>query len=338
MKMWMSDKGFPGAGGDPLIGESAPMRRLKAALAKMAGSEAPVLLTGESGTGKELAAQSIHRRSRRAAGPFVAVNCAALPPHLIASELFGHEKGAFTGADQRRIGRIQAAEGGTLFLDEIGDLPLELQAHLLRFLQESTVDPLGGRHPVKVDVRVVAATNVPLRRAVAEGRFREDLFYRLNVLTLEMPPLRDRPGDAEILARAFLARLAGESGRPVPTLGDEALGAIRAYPWPGNVRELMAALRRAAVMAEDDTIGAEDLGLDCLRPEPAKPLERARSQADATVIRKALAAHSENITRAARHLGISRVTLYRLMEKHKISTAGSQRRGGGAAQGEAEFA
>lgn len=322
---------------DGLIGESLVMRHLKAVLGKIARSDAPVLITGESGTGKELAALSIHRQSRHAKGPFIPVNCAALPPHLAASELFGYEKGAFTGADQRRIGRIQAAEGGSLFLDEIGDLPLDLQAHLLRFLQESTVDPVGGRRPVKVDVRVIAATNVPLRRAVAKGRFREDLFYRLNVLTVEMPPLRERGDDVERLCRAFLARLSREMGKPVHGLMDDALALIRGHDWPGNVRELLAALRRAVVMADGNRIRAADLGLtgrETADAAEAKSLERARRETDESMIRRALAASGQNITRAARTLGVSRVTLYRLIEKYDLPL-GAAARGPGMGAGSA---
>jgi len=312
------------AGGKPapaLVGGSLAMRRLQAAIGKIAATEAPVLITGESGTGKELAATSIHERSRRAREPFVPINCAALPPHLIASELFGHEKGAFTGADQRRIGRLQAAHKGTVFLDEIGDLPLDLQAHLLRFLQESTIDRLGGSGPIRVDVRVIAATNVPLRKAVAEGRFREDLFFRLNVLTVEMPPLRERAEDIDALVSLFIARYAREAGRPLHGLSPEAAHLVRSYPWPGNVRELIATIRRAVVMADGPLIQPEDLAL----PLPGHDsqagrgvLGAAKREMEAGMIRRALAAHRHNITRTAEHLGVSRVTLYRMLERYGI--------------------
>jgi len=304
-----------------MVGSSAAMQGLFATLRKVAATEAPVLITGESGTGKELAATAIHRGSIRAAGPFVPINCAALPKTLIASELFGYEKGAFTGADQRRLGRIQGADGGTLFLDEIGDLPLDMQAHLLRFLQESTIDRLGGIHPIKVDVRVIAATNVPLRRAVAEGAFREDLFFRLNVLTVEIPPLRSRGEDIETLAGHFAAKFAREAVRPIRGLSPEAQAAVRRYPWPGNIRELIASIRRAVVMADGPWIRPEDLGLPADAVDSCgRPLQAARRGIEESMVRQALAANRNNVKRAAEHLGVSRVTLYRLMDKHGIVT------------------
>ncbi|HTH18163.1 MAG TPA: sigma-54 dependent transcriptional regulator [Magnetospirillum sp.] len=310
------------AGEQPtMIGDSPAMKRLLAAIAKIAVTNAPVLITGESGTGKELAAVSIHQRSLRAAGPFVPINCAALPKHLIASELFGHEKGAFTGADQRRIGRLQAADRGTVFLDEIGDLPLDLQAHLLRFLQEHTIDRVGGVQPIKVDVRVVAATNMALRKAVAEGRFREDLYFRLNVLTLTMPPLRERAEDVDQLTAYFIAKFAREADKGVLGLTPEATRLVRRYPWPGNVRELIATIRRAVVMADDTLITPADLDLAAADGEGSGSdgsLGSARRGADETLIRRALAGNRHNITRTAEHLGVSRMTLYRLLEKYGI--------------------
>lgn len=306
-----------------MVGSSPVMRRIYETIRKVARTDAPVLITGESGTGKELAAQAIHERSAYRDGPFVPINCAALPTNLIASELFGHEKGAFTGADQRRIGRIQSAEGGTVFLDEIGDLPLDLQAHLLRFLQEKTIDRVGGRHPIKVNVRVVAATHVDLRKAVAEGRFREDLYYRLNVLTLEMPPLRERGDDIELVSTFFMRKFADEMGRSIRGLHPDAQRLIRCYPWPGNIRELIAAMRRAVVMADSDWIHAEDLGLPETNATPngeIPSLEAARRRTEEELIRKALDAHNNNIKRTAEHLGVSRVTLYRLIEKYGIAT------------------
>ncbi|MGE5516780.1 MAG: sigma-54 interaction domain-containing protein [Bacteroidota bacterium] len=309
-----------GSGQSAMIGDSPPLKRLQAAIGKVAVTDAPVLITGESGTGKELAAVSIHQRSLRANGPFVPINCAALPKTLIASELFGHEKGAFTGADQRRIGRLQAADKGTVFLDEIGDLPLDLQAHLLRFLQESTIDRVGGVHPIKVDVRVIAATNVPLRKAVAEGRFREDLYFRLNVLTLEMPALRDRPQDIDPLVAFFTAKFCRETGKNLDGLAPEAALALRRHDWPGNIRELIATVRRAVVMADGPLISAEDLALPPAEADsaPAGSLDAVRREAEDTLLRRALASHRHNITRTAEHLGVSRVTLYRLLEKHGI--------------------
>jgi DNA-binding NtrC family response regulator len=308
--------------GEPsMVGKSPAMLRLFDTIRKIAATDAPVLISGESGTGKELAAIAVHRRSPRRLAPFVPINCAALPKTLIASELFGYEKGAFTGADQRRIGRIQSADKGTLFLDEIGDLPLDLQAHLLRFLQESTIDRLGGIHPIKVDVRVIAATNVPLRKAVAEGRFREDLFFRLNVLTLAMPSLRERGEDIDQLCALFVARFARENGKVIRGLDPEAKALVRRYPWPGNIRELIATMRRAVVMTDGTWVGPEDLSLPVEENGKALPasLELARRELEECLIRQALARYRHNIKRTAEHLGVSRVTLYRLIEKYGIA-------------------
>ncbi len=309
---------LPANGEPPMVGAGPAMLRLQETIGKVAITDAPVLITGESGTGKELAAIAIHKRSARAAGPFVPINCAALPKTLIASELFGHEKGAFTGADQRRIGRIQAADKGTLFLDEIGDLPMDLQAHLLRFLQESTIDRVGGLHPIKVDVRVVAATNVPLRKAVADGRFREDLFFRLNVLTIALPPLRERGEDVDQLARFFSAKFAHEAGKPIRGLSPEALALVRRHSWPGNIRELIATMRRAVVMADGPWVRPEDLGLAPEERAAVSSLENARRETEETMIRQALSANRNNVKRTSEHLGVSRVTLYRLMDKYGI--------------------
>ena len=266
---------LPGQG-TAMVGTSPAMLAVHAAIDKIARSEASALIQGESGTGKELVARAIHERSRRARGPFVALNCAALPPSLIGSELFGHEKGAFTGAVVRKIGRIEAANGGSLFLDEIGDLPLELQGHFLRFLQERTIDRVGGTSPIEVDVRVIAATNIDLAKAQAEGRFREDLFYRVNVLTIELPPLSRRGNDIELLARYYLERFARELRRPMLGFRDSALRAMRAYAWPGNVRELISCTQRAAVMAEGRWVTIADLGLDEHRAVAAGPADAAR--------------------------------------------------------------
>jgi DNA-binding NtrC family response regulator len=310
--------------GEPaMVGTSPAMARLFATLDKISTTDAPVLITGESGTGKELAAISIHRRSGRAAGPFIPINCAALPKTLVASELFGHEKGAFTGADQRRIGRLQAADKGTVFLDEIGDLPMDLQAHLLRFLQESTIDRVGGVHPIKVDVRVIAATNVPLRKAVAEGRFREDLFFRLNVLTVEMPPLRERGEDIDRLAAFFVTKFAAEGGKPLAGLSPEARTLVRAHAWPGNIRELIATMRRAVVMADGEWIRPEDLALPLPLSvndgQPPGSLDQAKRGTEEALVRQTLTANRHNIKRSAEQLGVSRVTLYRLIEKYGIA-------------------
>lgn len=312
-----------------MVGSSQPMRRLFEAIRRYAVTNAPVLITGESGTGKELAARALHERSSFSRGPFVAINCGALPTTLIGSELFGYEKGAFTGATARKIGRIESAESGTIFLDEIGDLPLETQAHLLRFLQERTIERIGGCKPITITARVVAATNVNLRDAVAKGRFREDLFYRLNVLTLGMPPLRERGDDIALLTRFFLQRFASEMKRETLDFSLEAVRKITTYAWPGNVRELIACVRRAVVMADGPEITVRDLGLPDESKEEAatdKGLEKARGQAEAGLIRAALERNRFNIKQSAEELGISRVTLYRLIQKHDIAINRSVRR------------
>jgi transcriptional regulator with PAS, ATPase and Fis domain len=316
-----------------LVGGSPSMRQLAGMIDRFAKTDEPVLITGESGTGKELAARSIHQRSARAGGPFAAVNCAAIPPALIASELFGYEKGAFTGAMARAKGQVEHAHGGTLFLDEIGDMPVELQGYLLRFLQEGQITRVGGRETIQVNVRIVAATNVRLRQAIAEGRFREDLFYRLNVLSLEVPPLRERPEDIAPLANHFLREAAIQFRREVTGFEPEALAVLHQYHWPGNVRELMSAVRRAVVIGGTPIIARSDLvgleawhpgqptmavptaisvpGLANPRPPPGSPEERA-------LLLGVLTETRENIALTARQLGVSRVTLYRMLRRHAI--------------------
>jgi DNA-binding NtrC family response regulator len=306
--------GLPGE--HEMVGTSAVMQELFRNIRKVAGVDAPVLIAGESGTGKELAARAIHERSARSAGPFVAVNCGALPPTLIQSELFGHEKGAFTGAHQRKLGRIEAASGGTVFLDEIGDLSLDLQVNLLRFLQEQTIERVGSAEPIAVDVRVIAATHVDLERAVAEGRFREDLYYRLNVLHLPVPPLRERHGDIEVLARFFFDKFSRDANSQLKGFSRRALQLMDQYPWPGNVRELINRTRRAVVMCENHLITPADLGLES--PSAVRrnlTLEEARAEAEREVIGASLRRTRHNVSQAARELGVSRVTLYRLMAK-----------------------
>ena len=305
-----------------IIGDSQAMRQLRRDLLKIAAVEAPVLLTGESGVGKELAAQTIHEQSRRGDRAFVAVNCAALSPSLIHAELFGAEKGAFTGAHARRIGQLEAAHHGTIFLDEIGDLHPELQVLLLRFLEEKSVRRLGGREQIPVDARVIAATNVDLEAAVKQGRFREDLYHRLNVLHLRIPPLRERREDIEPLANAFLARLAAEHARRIEGFSRPALAAMLAYGWPGNVRELLNRIRRAVVLGEGRVITATDLQLQPSdAPVPGPTLERAREEAERQAIRRSLASAAGNVQRAASLLGISRATLYRLLDKYGLGGA-----------------
>jgi len=341
------DNGHGGAEDEPyMVGSSPALRRVYDTIRKIANTEAPILITGESGTGKELAARAIHERSPYAGGPFIAINCAALPPTLMASELFGHEKGSFTGADQARVGRIQAAEGGTVLLDEIGDLPMDMQSHLLRFLQERTIDRVGGTHPIKVNVRVIAATNVDLKKAVAEGKFREDLLYRLDVLALELPPLRERGEDVDLLTTFFMRKFADEMGRSMRGLTESALEVVRSYTWPGNIRELISCVRRAVVMAEGDWITEENLGVPwregrkseaavnenvVAEEEQNAPalefadrnnlpsLDEARRTMEENLLQNALSFHDRNIKKTAEHLGVSRVTLYRLMEKYCIT-------------------
>lgn len=364
-----------------LVGASPAIERVRKEIRQFAASDAAVLITGETGTGKELAAHAVHLQSPCADGPFVAVNCAGLPPTLVSSELFGHEKGAFTGAHQRKIGRIEAARGGTVFLDEIGDFPFEIQAHLLRFLQERTIERVGACHPVAVDVRVVAATNKDLAAEVREGRFREDLYFRLHVLRLHLPPLRERGDDVELLSQHFLALFSADrrSGR----YSAPAMDALRGHDWPGNVRELMGRVRRAAITCEGAEIRPSDLGfiggerrrrarnnarnaspslhqaatqagdLDAttrvvsLRREcesaPAQEtvlgmgesgsrsarftiieeampatLGDAKRDVEAWMLRATLRATGNNVTLASERLGVSRVTLYRLLERHDL--------------------
>ena len=306
---------------DGIVGRSPVMRETLARLRKFAPVELPVLITGETGTGKEGAAQALHRLSPRRQRPFVAINCGALPIHLVQSELFGHERGAFTGASARRVGHIEAANGGTVFLDEIGDLPLEAQASLLRFLQEGTIERLGSSQAIRADVRVLAATHVDLEQAVLEGRFREDLYYRLNVLRLSMPPLRERGDDIELLARHFMMRFAERHACQARDFSESARAAMRGFSWPGNVRELVNRVQRAAVIAESWEITAADLDL----PVPGldrghrEALGTARFAAEREAIMACLRESRFNISECARRLRISRVTVYRLCKKHRLA-------------------
>ncbi|MBP5095078.1 sigma-54 dependent transcriptional regulator [Pseudomonas protegens] len=303
-----------------LLGDSRPIRDLRKLLGKLAPTESPVLIRGESGTGKELVARTLHRQSQRHDKPFVAINCGAIPEHLIQSELFGHEKGAFTGAHQRKVGRIEAAHGGTLFLDEIGDLPLELQANLLRFLQEKHIERVGGSQPIPVDVRVLAATHVDLEAAITSGRFREDLYYRLNVLQVITAPLRERHGDLGMLASHFAHFYSQETGRRPRSFSEDALVAMGKHDWPGNVRELANRVRRGLVLAEGRQIQASDLGLLSLQAQdlPMGTLEDYKHRAERQALCDVLNRHSDNLSVAARVLGVSRPTFYRLLHKHQI--------------------
>jgi two-component system NtrC family response regulator len=308
-----------------LLGTSPPMQQVFTMIRKVAGSNAPVLILGESGTGKEMAALAIHKRSPRKDGPFVAINCSAIPETLLESELFGHEKGSFTGAHAQRKGRIESASGGTLFLDEIGEIPLQLQVKLLRFLQEQRIERVGGRQEIQVDTRVVAATNVDLTQAIADNRFREDLYYRLAVVVLSLPPLRERAGDIRLLAQEFLRRNAAANAKDGLTLGKEAILALEAHSWPGNVRELENRLKRAVIMAEGKRLTAEDLELEPVSAGPLSlSIKDARESAERDVIQKALRKHAGKISPAAADLGISRPTLYELMEKLGIGRPGEK--------------
>ncbi|MFA9217750.1 MAG: sigma 54-interacting transcriptional regulator [Sphingomonadaceae bacterium] len=315
----------PGAARDAdtsLTGHSAAIVKLRRQIAKVAAATAPVLIWGESGSGKELAAKAVHAHSRRQHGPFVPINCGAIAASLIQSELFGYERGAFTGAAREKRGMIETAQGGSIFLDEIGDLPMELQANLLRFLQEKTIYRLGGTRSIAVDVRVIAASHVNLQQAVARGTFREDLYYRLNVLALDMPPLRARREDLVPLAEYFFDAFRHERAPQLRGFSGKALQAIRDYDWPGNVRELVNKVRRAMVMAEGRLIVPADLGLDSQRTVPdSAPLDDARIRAERDAIDACLLKAGRNITLAARELGVSRMTLYRLLAKHGMSTA-----------------
>ena len=302
-----------------IIGASPQVQAVFGTVRKIATTDAPVLIVGESGTGKEMAATAIHRLSARNAGPFVAINCGAIPENLLESELFGHEKGSFTGAHAQRVGRIECAQRGTLFLDEIGELSPALQVKLLRFLQERQIERVGGRSLIPVDVRVIAATNVDLTKAMADGRFREDLYYRLAVVVLSMPPLRERQGDIILLATALLHRHALAQGKTL-AFTQKALKVMESHSWPGNVRELENRIQRAAIMAENGRVTPEDLEITSGFAEyEGKGLGKARQQLERHMIESALARNHGNLTRTALELEISRPTLYELMEKLSIS-------------------
>ncbi|CAJ0717393.1 MULTISPECIES: sigma-54 dependent transcriptional regulator [Ralstonia] len=301
-----------------MLGECPAMHGLFRAIRKVAQNSAPAFIAGESGTGKELTAQAIHEASSRAGGPFIAINCGAIPPHLIQSELFGYEKGAFTGAHQRHIGWVEHANGGTLFLDEIGDLPLESQVSLLRFLQQGTITRLGGHQAIPLDIRIISATHVDLEAAQHHGGFRTDLFHRLCVLTLSVPPLRERGSDIVLLAQHILAQHASEASHRIRGFTPCALHAMMHYPWPGNVRELINRVRRALVMTDNRKISAADLHLEGYASVSGQTLEEAREGAESDAIRTAIARNGFHMGMTARELAVSRVTLYRLMQKHGI--------------------
>ena len=301
-----------------LLTRDPQMLRVCRTIEKVANSGATVMLLGESGTGKEVLARGLHQASARKSGRFVAINCAAIPENLLESELFGYERGAFTGAVKTTPGKIEAADGGTLMLDEIGDLPLPLQAKLLRFLQERVVERVGGRQEIAVDVRIVCATHQKLRQLITDGRFREDLYYRLAEIVIDIPPLRDRVGDATLLAHAFARRFAQEQGRGTLLLAEDAICAIESHAWPGNIRELENCLKRACIMADGQQIGAADLGLrlsSAAVSERDFDLRLVRDEAEKRTVIAALARVNGNVLKAAELLGISRPTLYDLMHR-----------------------
>ncbi len=311
-----------GKGALALTGTSLAIVRLREQIRKIAAANAPVLIWGESGSGKELAAQAIHQQSPRAHGPFVPINCGAIPPALIQSELFGHARGAFTGAARDKIGLVESAAGGSVFLDEIADLPKELQSNLLRFLQEKTIYRIGSTRPLAVDTRVIAASHVDLQQAVAEGLFREDLYYRLNVLPLTVPPLRARREDIGALAEQFFHQYAADKPARLKGFGSAARRALAEHTWPGNVRELLNRVRRALVLAEGRLIAPHDLGLPGPQPDlrGGMHLGDTRSLAERDAIVASLERSGGNVTHAARALAVSRMTLYRQMAKHGIGS------------------
>jgi two-component system NtrC family response regulator len=301
-----------------LISRDPEMMRICRTIEKVASSNATVMLLGESGTGKEVLARGLHQSSGRRTEKFVAINCAAIPENLLESELFGYEKGAFTGAAKTTLGKIELASGGTLMLDEIGDLPVSLQAKLLRFLQERTIERVGGRHEIPVDVRIVCATHQDLKALSKEGRFREDLYYRLAEIVINIPPLRSRIGDAALLAHAFVKRFSQEQNRSSMILSEGAVRAVEAHAWPGNIRELENCVKRATIMADGNVITGEDIGLapaDACALEESLDLRAARDAAEKKTIIAALGRVDGNIVKAAELLGVSRPTLYDLMHR-----------------------
>ena len=307
---------------DGIIGASLPMLAACRMVEKVGPSEATTLILGESGTGKELIAQALHRLSLRRDKPFVALNCAAIPENLLESELFGYEKGAFTGAVKQNPGRIETAEGGTFFLDEIGDMPMPLQAKMLRFLQERVIERVGGRTSIPVDVRILCATHQDLAESIKQARFREDLYYRISEIVIDIPPLREREGDKVLLAQNFLDRFSQKNGRSFRGFTNEARAQIEAYAWPGNVRELENKVKRAVVLAEGQQIEADDLGFVEAAEVQTLNLRQARERAERQVIKRALAIHDNNVTHAAEALGVSRPSLYALVKKLGMAEPG----------------
>jgi two-component system, NtrC family, response regulator len=301
---------------EEMLGTSPQMQGVFAFIRKVSATNAPVLLLGDSGTGKEKAALAVHRRSLRKEGPFIAINCNAIPENLLESELFGHEKGSFTGAHLQRKGIIESATGGTLFLDEIGELPLGIQVKLLRFLQDQIFQRVGGRQEIRMDTRVVAATNTDLKQAISQGKFREDLYFRLAVVIINLPPLRERGEDIALLGQQFLQRFAVENGKKSLVFAPETLRVMNRHTWPGNVRELQNRIQRAVIMADGKRISVADMELsEAADPLPSASLKQARENLERDSVQQALKRNLGNITSAAAELGISRPTFYELMEK-----------------------
>jgi two-component system NtrC family response regulator len=312
----------------PILGSSEEIQRVFQMIRRVASTDVTVLVTGESGTGKELVAREIHRQSLRQKRPFISIACGAIPEALLETELFGHEKGSFTGAHASREGKLEMADGGTVFLDEIGELPLPLQVKLLRFLQEKEIERIGGRRVIPLDVRIVAATNRDLRHEVLEGRFREDLFFRLSVVNVAMPPLRDRRDDVLFLARQFLTRYAHDYRRGTLHFSREALRSLQRHEWPGNVRELEHRVQRAVVMSTGRTVRPADLDLSGGGAVPVAPLRTVREQAERQLVIESLKRNCGNITRSAKELAISRPTYHDLLKKYQIR-AGDYKNGHG---------
>jgi len=305
---------------EDMMGTSPQMQGVFSFIRKVATTTAPVLLLGESGTGKEMAALAIHRRGPRKDGPFVPINCNAIPENLLESELFGHEKGSFTGATMQRVGLVETAKGGTLFLDEIGELPSSIQVKLLRYLQEQRFQRVGGRQELTSDARIIAATNVDLKAGINQGSFREDLYFRLAVLVISLPPLRERGDDAVLLAQEFLQKYAAQNGKANIAFVPEALRAINRHPWPGNVRELQNRIKRAVIMADSRRITEKDLELSTgIGFSSSTTLKEARENVEREMVQRALKRNLGRISSAAVELGISRPTLYELMERLGIS-------------------
>jgi two-component system NtrC family response regulator len=303
-----------------IIGASPQLAKVLQTVEKVADSDASILILGESGTGKELIAQSLHQLSQRHAAPLVAINCAAIPGELLESELFGYEKGAFTGAVKTTPGKIEQARGGTLFLDEIGDMPISLQAKILRFLEQRVFERVGGRDEIPVDVRIICATHQNIATLISDHLFREDLYYRIGEIEILIPPLRERTGDSSLLAKAFLEQFAKQQNSQVKGLTTEALELLEGYSWPGNIRELKNTIKRAVIMSDGTLLSPADLNIESTNdaPAPTTDLKQARAAAERQAVEKALLASTGNVASAAKMLGITRPTLYALMERLKI--------------------